>query len=110
MVLYVEGIHCLDMSRDGEEKCLVRCTPWSAILFFQDQQQIVPHLMSMNNALKLFWPSHCSSPQFHRRSGYVIGWLTKPATACVAAIIPDIEASVTYPPLMDASFPPCQEY
>ncbi|CDH55509.1 n-acetylglucosaminyl transferase component gpi1 [Lichtheimia corymbifera JMRC:FSU:9682] len=45
----------------------------------------------MNNALKLFWPSHCSSPQFHRRSGYIIGWLTKPATACVAAIIPDIE-------------------
>lgn len=51
--------------------------------------------MSMNNALKLFWPSHCSSPQFHRRSGYIIGWLTKPATACVAAIIPDIEASDT---------------
>lgn len=63
--------------------------------------------MSMNNALKLFWPSHCSSPKFHRRPGYIIGWLTKPATACVAAIIPDIEASDTHThsnPSMHASF------
>lgn len=42
--------------------------------------------MPTQNGLKLFWPTHISSPKTGR-PGFLIGWFTSPNTVCVAAII-----------------------
>ncbi|KAI8374740.1 N-acetylglucosaminyl transferase component-domain-containing protein [Radiomyces spectabilis] len=45
--------------------------------------------MSTGDVFKLFWPSHICSPK--TRTGFLVGWHTSGSTACVAAVIPDVE-------------------
>ncbi|RUP48457.1 hypothetical protein BC936DRAFT_144533 [Jimgerdemannia flammicorona] len=59
-------------------------------MYHNPTPKVIRQSMSGTSAIsKMFWPAHVCSPR--TRSGFIVGWNVRSFTACVAAVVSDVE-------------------